>query len=29
MKRLETLFIADGHAHYFDCGGGFMGVYAC
>lgn len=29
MKRLETLFIADGHAHYFDCGDGFMDIYTC
>ena len=27
MKRIETLFAADGHDHYFDCGDGFMGVY--
>ena len=23
MKRLETLFVADGYAHYFDCVDGF------
>ena len=29
MKRLETLFVADGYAHYFDCVDGFMDVYTC
>ena len=29
MKKLEVLFAADGHDHYFDWGDDFMGVYAC